>query len=60
MQATSKEVQLRFFQVAFACPLSSIWRAVVLLVQVELTGESGHAPVLTADNTLALLKEGTG
>jgi IS4 transposase len=36
---------------AFACLLYSIWRAVDLLVQVELTGEYEHAPVVTADNT---------
>jgi hypothetical protein len=37
-----------------------IWRAVDLLVQVELTGEYEHSPMVTADNTLTLLKKETG
>ena len=57
---TSKDFGLRFFYFAFACLLYSIWRAVDLLVQVELTGEYEHAPVVTADNTLTLLKKETG
>jgi len=40
--------------------LYSIWRAVDLLVQVELTGEYEHSPIVTADNTLTLLKKETG
>jgi len=31
-----------------------------LLVQVELTGEYEHSPIVTADNTLTLLKKKTG
>jgi hypothetical protein len=31
-----------------------------LLVQVELTDEYEHSPVITADNTLTLLKKETG
>jgi len=42
------------------CLLYSIWRAVDLLVQVELTGEYEHSPIVTADNTLTLLKKETG
>ncbi|MUV58013.1 transposase [Halogeometricum sp. CBA1124] len=57
---TSKHFGLRFFYFAFACLLYSIWRAVDLLVQVEVTGEYEHAPVVTADNTLTLLKKETG
>jgi IS4 transposase len=57
---TSKDFGLRFFYFAFACLLYSIWRAVDLLVQVEVTGEYEHAPVVTADNTLTLLKKETG
>ena len=57
---TSKDFVLRFFYFAFACLLYSIWRAVDLLVQVELTGEYDHAPMVTADNTLTLLKKQTG
>ncbi|MFC7157251.1 transposase [Halomarina halobia] len=57
---TSKDFVLRFFYFAFASLLYSIWRAVDLLVQVELTGEYEHAPVVTADNTLTLLKKETG
>ena len=57
---TSKNFGLRFFYFAFACLLYSIWRAVDLLVQVELTGEYEHSPVITADNTLTLLKKETG
>jgi len=45
---------------AFACLLYSIWRSVDLLVQVELTGEYEHSQVITADNTLTLLKKETG
>jgi IS4 transposase len=52
---TSKNFGLRFFYFAFACLLYSIWRAVDLLVQVELT-----SPIVTADNTLTLLKKETG
>ncbi|WP_420191853.1 transposase [Haloplanus salinarum] len=57
---TSKDFGLRFFYFAFACLLYSIWRAVDLLVQVELTGEYEHSPLITADNTLTLLKKETG
>ncbi|WP_049909690.1 transposase [Haloarcula japonica] len=57
---TSKDFRLRFFYFAFACLLYSIWRAVDLLVQVELTGEYEHSPMVTADNTLTLLKKETG
>jgi IS4 transposase len=57
---TSKDFGLRFFYFAFACLLYSIWRAVDLLVQVALTGEYEHAPAVTADNTLTLLKKETG
>jgi len=57
---TSKDFGLRFFYFAFACLLYSIWRAVDLLVQVELTGEYDHTPIVTADNTLTLLKKETG
>ena len=57
---TSKNFRLRFFYFAFACLLYSIWRAVDLLVQVELTGEYEHSPIVTADNTLTLLKKETG
>jgi IS4 transposase len=54
---TSKDFGLRFFYFAFACLLYSIWRAVDLLVQVKLTGEYEHSPIVTTDNTLTLLKE---
>lgn len=57
---TSKDFVLRFFYFAFACLLYSIWRAVDLLVQVELTGEYTHFPIVTADNTFTLLKKETG
>ncbi|QLC35415.1 transposase (plasmid) [Halarchaeum sp. CBA1220] len=57
---TSTDFGLRFFYFAFACLLYSIWRAVDLLVQVELTGEYERSPMVTADNTLTLLKKETG
>ncbi|ELY75817.1 transposase (TCE33) [Natrinema gari JCM 14663] len=57
---TSKDFGLRFFYFAFACLLYSIWRAVDLLVQVELTGGYEHSPIVTSDNTLTLLKKETG
>ncbi len=57
---TSKHFGLRFFYFAFACLLYSIWRAVDLLVQVELRGKYEHSPIVTADNTLTLLKKETG
>jgi IS4 transposase len=57
---TSKDFGLRFFYFAFACLLYSIWRAVDLLVQVKLTGSYEHSPIVTADNTLTLLKKATG
>jgi IS4 transposase len=57
---TSKDFGLRFFYFAFACLLYSIWRAVDLLVQVALTGEYEHSPIVTADNTLTLVKKETG
>lgn len=40
--------------------IKSIWRAVDLLVQVELTDEHEIAPMVTADNTFTLLKKQTG
>jgi IS4 transposase len=52
------ETTLIYF--AFACLLYSIWRAVDLLVQVELTGDYEHSPMVTADNTLTLVKKETG
>ena len=45
---------------AFACLLYSIWRAVDLVVQVDLTREYEHSPIVTADNTLSLLNKETG
>jgi IS4 transposase len=57
---TSEHFGLRFFYFAFACLLYSIWRAVDLLVQVQLTGEYEHSPIVTADNTLTPLKKETG
>lgn len=57
---TSKDFVLRFFYFAFACLLYSIWRAVNLLVQVDLTGEYERSLMVTADNTLTLLKKETG
>ena len=57
---TSKDFGLRFFYFAFACLLYSIWRAVDLLVQADLTGEYERSPIVTADNTLTLLKKETG
>ncbi|MDB2265586.1 transposase [Halorubrum ezzemoulense] len=57
---TSKNFGLRFFYFVFACLLYSIWRAVDLLVQVELTGEYERSPIVTADNTLTLVKKETG
>ena len=57
---TSKNFVLRFFYFAFACLLYSIWRTIDFLVQVQLTGEYDRSPVVTADNTLTLLKQATG
>ncbi|WP_438267790.1 hypothetical protein [Halomarina pelagica] len=57
---TSKSYVLRFFYFAFACLLYSIWRAVDSLLQVELTGKYEHSPIVTANNTLTLLKKETG
>jgi IS4 transposase len=57
---TSKNFVLRFFYFAFACLLYSIWRTIDLLVQVELTGEYERSPVVTAENTLTLVKKQTG
>ncbi len=57
---TSKDFGLRFFYFAFACLLYSIWRVVDLLVQVKLIGKYEDSPVITADNTLTLLKKETG
>ncbi len=57
---TSKNFVLRFFYFAFACLLYSMWRGVDLLVQVELTGEYERSPMVTADNTLTLLKKAPG
>jgi IS4 transposase len=57
---TSKNFVLRFFYFAFACLLYSVWRAVDLLVQVELTGGYGREPVVTAQNTLTLIRKETG
>ena len=55
--ATSEDFGLRLLCFAFACLLYSIWRAVGLLVQTGLAGEYEHSPVITADNTLTLLKK---
>jgi len=55
-----EEFRATVFYFAFVCLLHSIWRAVDLLVQVALTGEYEQAPIVTADNTLTLLKKETG
>lgn len=57
---TSEDFVLRFFCFAFACLLYSTWRAVDILVQVKLTDEYEQSPIVTADNTLTLLKKTTG
>lgn len=57
---TLKNFGLRSFYFLFACLLYLIWRAVNLLVQVELNGEYEHSPIVPADNTLTLLKKETG
>jgi IS4 transposase len=54
---TSKNFVLRFFYFAFACLLYSIWRAVDLLVQIEVTGKYDRSPVVTANTVLTLLKQ---
>lgn len=61
MAATKSEnFGLWFFYFAFTCLLYSIWRVLDLLVQVELTEEYEHAPIVTADNSRTLLKKETG
>ena len=57
---TSKDFVLRFFYFAFACLLYSIWRTVDLLIQIDLTGEYDGSPMVTAENTLTLLRKETG
>lgn len=57
---TSKNFVLRFFYFVFACLLYSIWRAVDLLVQVDLTSEYERSLVVTANTVLTLLKKQTG
>jgi IS4 transposase len=57
---TSIDFVLRFLYFAFVCLLYSIWRAVDLLVQVALTDEYDRSPMITAENTLTLLKKETG
>jgi IS4 transposase len=57
---TSKDLVLRSVRFRVRVLLFSSWRAVDLLGQVELTGEYEHEPIVTADNTLTLLKKETG
>jgi IS4 transposase len=57
---TSKNFVLRFFYFAFACLLYSIWRVIDFLLQLALTGEYERSPMITAQNTLTLLKKKTG
>lgn len=47
---TSTDFVFRFFSFAFACLVYSTWRAVDLLVQVELTGEYERASIGTGDS----------
>jgi IS4 transposase len=54
---TSKNFVLRFFYFAFACLLYSIWRAVDLLVQIEVTSEYMRSQLVTANTVLTLLKQ---
>lgn len=54
---TSKNFVLRFFYFAFACLLYSIWRAVDLLVQINVTGKYERSPIVTANTVLTLLKQ---
>mgnify|MGYP006290843055 CR=1 FL=1 len=53
---TSKDFGLRSVRFRVRVLLFSSWRAVDLLGQVELTGEYERSPLVTAENTLALLK----
>lgn len=57
---TSKNFVIRFFYFAFACLLYSIWRVIDFLLQLALTGEYERSPMITAQNTLTLLKKKTG
>jgi IS4 transposase len=57
--ATLTDFGLRFLYFAFACLLYSIWRAVGLLVQVELIDKYEHSQIVTADDILTLLKKKT-
>ena len=54
---TSKNFVLRFFYFAFACLLYSIWRAVDLLVQIDVNGEYERSRIVTANSVLTLLKQ---
>ena len=57
---TSKDFVLRFFYFAFACLLYSIWRGIDMLFQCENGGVYDREPVVTAQNTLTLLRKETG
>ena len=57
---TSKDFGLRFFYFAFACLLYSIWRGIDMLFQCENGGVYDREPVVTAQNTLTLLRKETG
>lgn len=52
----STNVGLGSLYFAFGRLLYSIGRAIDILVQVEVTGEHTHFPIVTADNALTLLR----
>ncbi|SIR83973.1 putative transposase [Natronorubrum thiooxidans] len=59
-ETKSKDHRYRYFNFAFACVLYNCWRLVDILVQLDLDGEVGHEPSVSANSFLTLAKKSYG
>jgi putative transposase len=59
-ETQSPDHRFRYFNFAFACVLYNCWRLVDILVQLELDGEVGDEPAITANSFLTFAKKNYG
>lgn len=59
-ETQSPDHRFRYFNFAFACVLYNCWRLVDILVQLELDGEVGDKPAITANSFLTFAKKSYG
>ncbi|GAB7020676.1 hypothetical protein JCM18750_35380 [Halostagnicola bangensis] len=59
-ETQSPDHRFRYFNFAFACVLYNCWRLVDILVQLELDGEVGDGPAISANSFLTFAKKSYG